>query len=141
MTIPKYKKRQLLNYGGVNVPALPSIEEVNKTLSSTVIETLEHDPLTEPNEYDKEAAQILEEGKIYIGMYSKEIQYFIYLSCIHFLGKETSHHLTTNAKRRVNGQDSSTVILSKKEVPTRELDLRFILVKLAKSIVDWYGSK
>ena len=68
MTTPIPKKRQLLTSQGVQYPCLPSIKKVNESLLSLTVQSLAHDPLTNPKEYDNEASEILNEGKIYIGM-------------------------------------------------------------------------
>jgi hypothetical protein len=68
MTVSKRKKRHLVTYEGVNFPCLPSVKEVNAILTSNMVESLLHDPLASPKEYDVEAAEILDEGKLYIGM-------------------------------------------------------------------------
>lgn len=47
-----------------------------------------------------------------------------------------THQLTTEA-RRIGSQHTRTV-LSYKSVPTRELELRLIMVGFAKKIVDRY---
>lgn len=36
-------------------------------MKKTIVEKLSYDPLKQPKEYDREAADILDEGKIYIG--------------------------------------------------------------------------
>jgi hypothetical protein len=58
--------------------------------------------------------------------------------CVSFnlTGKEEKHHLTTEARRR-GGQNTRTVI-AEKDVPVRVIDLRFIMVKLVKRLVDRY---
>jgi hypothetical protein len=68
MTVSKRKMRHLVNFEGVNFPCLPSVKEVNAILTSNIVESLHHDPLASPNEYDIEAAEILDGGKSYIGM-------------------------------------------------------------------------
>lgn len=68
MTKPTTKKRQLLTIQGVRYPCLPSLKHANESLLSLTVQSLTHDPLINPKEYDKEASEILIEGKIYIGM-------------------------------------------------------------------------
>lgn len=68
MTIPVAKTRKLLSYESIPFPNLPSVEELNKKLSKNIIETLQNNPVTQPEEYDIEAAEILNSDKIYIGM-------------------------------------------------------------------------
>jgi hypothetical protein len=67
MTVPK-KKRPLMSFEGVNFPCLPNVKEVNSLLANYTVQSLEHNPLTSPKEYDVEAAEILDGGKLYIGM-------------------------------------------------------------------------
>jgi hypothetical protein len=57
---------------------------------------------------------------------------------VDFLGKQTKHHLTVDAKRRDKNSKTKTVTLSGRDVPSRELDLRFISVKLARKLVKRY---
>jgi len=70
MTKLSRRKRKLLKTEGFPFPCLPSVNEVNKLLSSMIIESLDIDPLLNPKEYDQKALEILEQGKIYIGRYS-----------------------------------------------------------------------
>lgn len=56
----------------------------------------------------------------------------------HSLGKEVVHHLVTEAKRRSATSATKTVVLSERDVPTREIPVRFIFIKLAKKIFDRY---
>lgn len=65
----------------------------------------------------------------------------MFISFADFIGKQTKHHLTVEARRRDNGKTTKTVTLSGRDVPSRELDLRFISVKLAKKIVNRYGTR
>ena len=142
MTIPISKKHTLLNYEGVKFPCFPSAVEVKESLSKNIVESLQCNPMTQPIEYDKEAAEILNGDRIYIGMlslfcsHSSHYNFTYYYVVTNLLGKETLHHLTTEARRRVGGQQTKTVTLTKRIVPTRELDLRFQFVKLCKKIVD-----
>lgn len=68
MIVPKRKKRQLMNYEGINFPCLPSVKETNAALTKNIVESLHHNPLTSSKEYDIEAAEILDGEKLYIGM-------------------------------------------------------------------------
>ncbi len=69
MTIPIIRKRKLLDVDGVNFPSLPSVDELRIFFSKNIVESLQHNPITQPKEYDIEAADILNDGvKIYIGM-------------------------------------------------------------------------
>lgn len=53
------------------------------------------------------------------------------------LGRETLHHLTVEARRR--GENSTTrTVVAERLVPARVRDLRFIMLELAKRIVDRY---
>lgn len=81
MTVPKRKKAHLINYEGVNFPCLPSVKEVNATLSKNIVEALHHNPLSSPKEYDVEAAEILDRGKLYIG---KNVFYLLLLFLFFF---------------------------------------------------------
>lgn len=81
MTVPKRKKAHLMNYEGVNFPCLPSVKEVNATLSKNIVESLHHNPLSSPKEYDVEAAEILDGGKLYIG---KNVFYLLLLFLFFF---------------------------------------------------------
>jgi hypothetical protein len=82
MTLSKRKKRHLMNHEGVNFPCLPSVKEVNAILTSNMVETLHHDPLASPKEYDVEAAEILDGGKLYIGM--NELFFILVILCFLF---------------------------------------------------------
>jgi len=115
MTKPIKRKRKLLKVQEVPFPCLPSVNEVNQLLSSMIVESVDINPLTSPKEYDAKVAEILREGKIYIG-------------------KEDNRHLTTVARRR--GGQSTTTVIADKVVPVRVKELRFIMVKLAQKIVD-----
>lgn len=68
MTVPAKSRRKLLQYYGVNSFCLPTLQEVNKHIENLIVETFQHDPLTNPDEFDKEAVAILEKDKIVIGM-------------------------------------------------------------------------
>jgi hypothetical protein len=150
LTTPINKTRKLLSYQGFPFPCLPSIEEVNKQLKKNTVECLQHDPLTQPQEYDIEALEILNAEKIYIGMYLIIYYYYYYyyyyyfynFICLYtlitfsFQGKETLHHLTTTARRKVSATKTTTVNLSTKDVPLREKELRFLFVKFCKKIMD-----
>lgn len=70
MTMPVTRVRKLLSYEGIPFPCLPTIEELNKKLSQNIIESLQYNPVTQPKEYDVEAAEILNSEKIYIGIAS-----------------------------------------------------------------------
>lgn len=76
ITVPKNKKRRLMSYEGVNFPCLPNVKEVNAILTKNMVESLQHNPLTSPQEYDIEAAEILDGGKLYIGM--NDYSYFLF---------------------------------------------------------------
>lgn len=143
MTKLSRRKRKLLKTEGFPFPCLPSVNEVNKLLSTMIIESLDIDPLINPKEYDQKAFEILEQGKIYIGMpkfslilrllYVRNL-YFFHL--VYLLGKADIQHLTTEARRR--GDQRTRTVLTVRDVPVRVLDLRFIVVKLVKSVVDRY---
>lgn len=77
MTVPKKKRRQLLSFEGINFPCLPSIKEANKSMSKLIVESLSHDPLLAPKEYDKEASDILDKGKIYIGVNIEDLFFIV----------------------------------------------------------------
>jgi hypothetical protein len=56
---------------------------------------------------------------------------------VYLLGKADIQHLTTEARRR-GDQRTRTVVLTVRDVPVQVIDLRFIMVKLAKKLVDRY---
>lgn len=68
LTKPIVKKRKLLQFNGIKFPCFPSVDQVTATLAQNIVENLEHNPITQPKEYDAEAANILNSDKIYIGM-------------------------------------------------------------------------
>lgn len=82
MIKPIVRKRKILKKDGLQYPCLPSVEEVNKNLSQIIVESLKSDSLTQPKEYDLEAKEILEQGKIYIGIY--EFSYLIFFESTFF---------------------------------------------------------
>lgn len=68
LTTLSKRKRKLLKIQGIPIPSIPPLKDVNKLLNDTIVESLQHDPLLNPKEYDEEAAKIMNDGKLYIGM-------------------------------------------------------------------------